>query len=82
MTFELRTVPFSVLVRRVDGNTQLVLLDHGLYQTLKPEHMTDLSHMWKAIVLRDHKNMKFYAKQFGVDGIFLQRCNKLLMFVF
>lgn len=66
----LKLVEFSVLVRRKDGKTQLVLLDHGLYQRLEPEHMVALSHMWKAIVLQDHKKMKLYAKQFGIDDNF------------
>jgi aarF domain-containing kinase len=59
----------SVLVRRDnDGKTQLVLLDHGLYQRLKTKDMVALSHMWKAIVLQDHAKMKYYAKELGVEG--------------
>nr|XP_008200444.1 PREDICTED: uncharacterized aarF domain-containing protein kinase 5 [Tribolium castaneum] len=58
----------NILVRRVEGKTQLVLLDHGLYQRLKPQEMVALSHMWKAIVLQDHAQMKFYSKQLGVEG--------------
>ncbi|XP_064216007.1 uncharacterized aarF domain-containing protein kinase 5 [Tribolium castaneum] len=57
----------NILVRRVEGKTQLVLLDHGLYQRLKPQEMVALSHMWKAIVLQDHAQMKFYSKQLGVE---------------
>jgi aarF domain-containing kinase len=58
----------SVLVRRdTDGKTQLVLLDHGLYQRLKTKDMVALSHMWKAIVLQDHAKMKYYAKELGVE---------------
>jgi aarF domain-containing kinase len=58
----------NILVRRDnDGKTQLVLLDHGLYQRLKTKDMVALSHMWKAIVLQDHAKMKYYAKELGVE---------------
>ncbi|KAJ8966574.1 hypothetical protein NQ314_003469 [Rhamnusium bicolor] len=60
--------PGNVLVRRQNGTTQLVLLDHGLYQLISDEDRMALSHMWKAIVLKDHINMKKYANQLGVEN--------------
>ncbi|RZC41152.1 putative aarF domain-containing protein kinase 5 [Asbolus verrucosus] len=59
--------PGNILVRREDGKTQLVLLDHGLYQRLDRENMVALSHMWKAIVLGDHEKMKKYSAHLGVE---------------
>ncbi|CAG9840270.1 unnamed protein product [Diabrotica balteata] len=58
--------PGNVLVRKVNGNAQLVLLDHGLYQEVSTEDRTALSHFWKAIVLRDHRNMMKYSNELGV----------------
>ncbi|KAJ8922110.1 hypothetical protein NQ315_004042, partial [Exocentrus adspersus] len=59
--------PGNVLVRRVKGSTQLVLLDHGLYQQVSDKDRIALSYMWKAIVLNDHVNMKKYANELGVE---------------
>jgi predicted unusual protein kinase regulating ubiquinone biosynthesis (AarF/ABC1/UbiB family) len=50
-----------------DGKTQLVLLDHGLYQRLKTKDMVALSHMWKAIVLQDHAKMKLRCARRDFD---------------
>lgn len=57
-----------VLVRKVNGKAQLVLLDHGLYQKVSDKDRTALSYMWKAIVLNDHANMKKYANELGVES--------------
>ncbi|KAK4877254.1 hypothetical protein RN001_009760 [Aquatica leii] len=59
--------PGNVLVRKNRKETQLVLLDHGLYQSISERDRTALSHMWKAIVLQDHDNMKRYSQKLGVD---------------
>ncbi|XP_050517846.1 uncharacterized aarF domain-containing protein kinase 5 [Diabrotica virgifera virgifera] len=58
--------PGNVLVRKVNGNAQLVLLDHGLYQEVSAKDRIALSHFWKAIVLRDHRNMMKYSNELGV----------------
>lgn len=57
-----------VFIRRCKGATQLVLLDHGLYEQIAEKDRISLSHMWKAIVFNDHYKMEKYAKQLGVDG--------------
>lgn len=57
-----------VLVRRKNGQTELVLLDHGLYQELEDKDRIMLSHFWKAIVLNNHKDMQKYAHELGVEG--------------
>ncbi|CAG9767963.1 unnamed protein product [Ceutorhynchus assimilis] len=59
--------PGNVLVRKCNGQTELVILDHGLYQTTTKEERMALSHFWKAIVLANHDNMKTYSKSLGVD---------------
>lgn len=59
-----------VMIRRNNGNTQLIILDHGLYQILPNKERMALSHLWKAIVLGDHDKMKTCSKALGVDGTF------------
>ncbi|XP_066257621.1 uncharacterized aarF domain-containing protein kinase 5 [Euwallacea similis] len=59
--------PGNVLIRRRNGRSEIIILDHGLYQKISKEQRTALSHLWKAIVFRDHNNMKTYSKALGVD---------------
>ena len=59
----------AVLVRRGgDGKAQLVLLDHGLYETLKQGDRVNLCRLYKAIIMRDEAGMKQHSKALGVDG--------------
>ncbi|CAG9864475.1 unnamed protein product [Phyllotreta striolata] len=60
--------PGNVLVRKIKGDAQLVLLDHGLYQQVSPDERRSLSCMWNAIVLNDHDGMKRYSKELGVEN--------------
>lgn len=55
-----------VLIRKQNKKFQLVLLDHGLYQTLEQKDRIALSYFWKAIVLNDQKDMQKYAKELCV----------------
>lgn len=59
-----------VMVRRRNGQTELIILDHGLYQIVSKDQRIALSHLWKAIVLGDHLKMQSYSKTLGVDGMF------------
>ncbi|KAJ1525112.1 hypothetical protein ONE63_009954 [Megalurothrips usitatus] len=59
--------PGNVLVRwSKSKNAELVLLDHGLYEKLPSNVRTNLSHLWKAIVLCNHKDMRKYSHELGV----------------
>ncbi|XP_049819455.1 uncharacterized aarF domain-containing protein kinase 5 isoform X2 [Aethina tumida] len=58
--------PGNILIRKVNGKAQLVLLDHGLYQEISAKDREALSYMWKAIVYKEYDNMKKYANQLGV----------------
>ena len=59
----------AVLVRRGgDGKAQLVLLDHGLYETLEQGDRVSLCRLYKAIIMRDEAGMKQHSKALGVDG--------------
>jgi aarF domain-containing kinase len=44
---------------------QLVLLDHGLYRTLKPEFQDNYANLWRALVLRNSKDVEKYARALG-----------------
>ncbi|XP_060519462.1 uncharacterized aarF domain-containing protein kinase 5 [Cylas formicarius] len=59
--------PGNVMVRRQNGKTELIILDHGLYQEVLDTERIALSHMWKAIVLGDHRNMRKYSNILGVE---------------
>lgn len=59
--------PGNVLVRwSKNKSAELVLLDHGLYEKLPTNVRTNLSHLWKAIVLCNHKDMRHYSHELGV----------------
>ncbi|XP_052131647.1 uncharacterized aarF domain-containing protein kinase 5 isoform X1 [Frankliniella occidentalis] len=59
--------PGNVLVRwSKNKKAELVLLDHGLYEKLPADVRTNLSHLWKAIVLSNHRDMRKYSHELGV----------------
>ncbi|XP_068713692.1 uncharacterized aarF domain-containing protein kinase 5-like [Montipora foliosa] len=60
--------PANVLVRKgKDGKAEIVIIDHGLYETLQQKDRLSLCHLWKSIVLNDQELMKYFSKQLGVD---------------
>ncbi|XP_051728443.1 uncharacterized aarF domain-containing protein kinase 5 isoform X2 [Ctenopharyngodon idella] len=70
--------PGNVLVRRgPDKKAELVLLDHGLYESLSKSDRAALCQLWRSIILRDETGMKTYANQLGVKEYFLF-CEMLL----
>ncbi|XP_035285440.1 uncharacterized aarF domain-containing protein kinase 5 isoform X2 [Anguilla anguilla] len=70
--------PGNVLVRRgPDKKTELVLLDHGLYERLSKSDRAALCKLWRAIVLRDKAAMQTYSNDLGVKEYFLF-CEMLL----
>lgn len=59
---------YVVFVRKnKKGKAEIVLIDHGLYETLPEEIRNNLGHFWKAIVLDDHQKMALYSKKLNVD---------------
>lgn len=58
-----------VFVRKgSDGKAQLVLLDHGLYDTIKGDHRRALCQLYKAIIMNDEDAMDSYSQKLGVEG--------------
>lgn len=61
--------PGNVFVRRSkQGGAELVLLDHGLYDSLSPSHRESLCHLYKAIVMKNEQDMETYSQNLGVEG--------------
>lgn len=60
---------FSVYLRKgKDGQPEIVLLDHGLYEYLDNSTRLSLCQFWEAIVLKDQTKMDKYAKELHVNG--------------
>ena len=59
--------PVNVRGRRLP---QMVLLDHGLYQDLKPSFRDNYARLWRALVVRDVKNIEKYARNLGAGDYY------------
>jgi aarF domain-containing kinase len=60
--------PGNIFVRKdARGKIQLVLLDHGLYETVPKDVRDNLCKFWEAIVLRDYEAMKEYSDRLEVS---------------
>ncbi|OQV19564.1 putative aarF domain-containing protein kinase 5 [Hypsibius exemplaris] len=58
--------PGNIFVRRHNGKAQIVLLDHGLYETIPDAVRVNICHVYKATVMGDHINMKKYSDLLGM----------------
>jgi aarF domain-containing kinase len=61
--------PGNILVRQNPKNkkqTQVILLDHGLYKELSEEFRIDYCKLWKAMILHEDENLKSYCDKLGV----------------
>ncbi|XP_055892322.1 uncharacterized aarF domain-containing protein kinase 5-like isoform X2 [Biomphalaria glabrata] len=65
--------PGNVFIRKgADGKVQLVLLDHGLYDTLSGDHRRALCNLYKAIIMNDEEGMDKNSYKLGVkDSLIL-----------
>jgi len=62
--------PGNVLVdRQQGGNTQIVLLDHGLYTQLSNKFRYDYADFWLAIINRDVPSIRLAADRLGVGQL-------------
>merc|ERR1719499_2545461 len=63
--------PGNVLVnKQPSGNTQIVLLDHGLYTQLSNKFRYDYADFWLAIINRDVDSIKSAADKLGVGELY------------
>ena len=51
-----------------DGKGELVLLDHGLYDSLKEPDRLNLCCLYKSIILRDEPRMEEFSHKLGIKG--------------
>ncbi|XP_018333847.1 uncharacterized aarF domain-containing protein kinase 5 [Agrilus planipennis] len=58
--------PGNLLVRKINRKTQIVLLDHGLYQQVSDFERTTLSKIWKAVVTNNNNDLKKYCLELGI----------------
>ena len=61
--------PGNILVRKYNGtkHAELILLDHGLYESIPTEIRLPLARVWQAVVENDHTAMKHYSNELGVE---------------
>ncbi|XP_062378798.1 aarF domain-containing protein kinase 1 [Sardina pilchardus] len=64
--------PGNVLVRKSpSGNkTEIVLLDHGLYQVLKEDFRLDYCRLWQSLMKADIKGIERYSRRLGAGDLF------------
>ncbi|XP_011313329.1 uncharacterized aarF domain-containing protein kinase 1 [Fopius arisanus] len=63
--------PGNVLVQKNGKNeTEIVLLDHGLYAELSDEFRWEYSKLWMSILNKDKEGMKRYCTDLGVDDLY------------
>nr|XP_054597960.1 aarF domain-containing protein kinase 1 isoform X1 [Nothobranchius furzeri] len=62
--------PGNVLVRRQKQQTEIVLLDHGLYQVLQPDFRMDYCHLWMSLIHGDMSGVERYSRRLGAGDLF------------
>lgn len=62
--------PGNILIRKhpkLEKTPQLVLLDHGIYRTLRPEIRRKFCELWKSLMEFDHKKVHELACFFNIE---------------
>ncbi|XP_069064499.1 aarF domain-containing protein kinase 1 isoform X2 [Pleurodeles waltl] len=64
--------PGNVLVRRCPDTkrTEIVLLDHGLYQVLSEKFRMDYCRLWQALIKADMKRVQKYSQELGAGNMY------------
>ncbi|XP_072032630.1 aarF domain-containing protein kinase 1-like [Amphiura filiformis] len=63
--------PGNILIRKTDKQEmEMILLDHGLYQTLTDEFRWNYSHLWLALIRADLDNIKQYGQALGAGELY------------
>nr|XP_045009993.1 aarF domain-containing protein kinase 1 isoform X3 [Jaculus jaculus] len=64
--------PGNVLVRKHPdtGKTEIVLLDHGLYQVLTEEFRLDYCHLWQSLIWPNMEKVKWYSQRLGAAELY------------
>lgn len=61
--------PGNLKARYVNGEQQLVLLDHGLYLSLNPRFRHEYAELWKNIFLLNTKGIESIGKKWGINSV-------------
>jgi len=59
--------PGNLFVRQVDGQAQLVILDHGIYTELSEECRLSYCKLWRGILSQDELMIKSASHELGAD---------------
>ncbi|XP_045185749.1 aarF domain-containing protein kinase 1-like [Mercenaria mercenaria] len=62
--------PGNVLVNKTKQGTQIVLLDHGLYQTLTDDFRINYCKLWMSLIQTNLKGIEKYSKKLNVGRLF------------
>lgn len=62
--------PGNLLVNKVNGKAVIVLLDHGLYQSLHENIRLDYCNLWMSLINGDNEGLKKYSTRLGVAGMY------------
>ncbi|XP_060684564.1 aarF domain-containing protein kinase 1 [Hemiscyllium ocellatum] len=64
--------PGNVLVRKSTqtNKTEIVLLDHGLYQNLTEEFRLDYCRLWHSLIRTDMKGIEMYSRRLGAGDLY------------
>ncbi|XP_060118608.1 aarF domain-containing protein kinase 1 isoform X4 [Heteronotia binoei] len=64
--------PGNVLVRKCPATckTHIILLDHGLYQTLTDSFRLDYCRLWQALIKADMKRVQKYSRKLGAGDLY------------
>lgn len=60
--------PGNLLVRKIGGRQQLVILDHGLYISLPEKFRQEYSELWEAMFNMDQKKVNQVSAEWGVGS--------------
>lgn len=60
--------PGNILARKENGKLKVILLDHGLYKELNEDLRLNYCHLWKAMILRNYDEIKYYCAQMGINN--------------
>lgn len=59
--------PGNIIIRKVNGKPQVVIIDHGLYEILPDKTRKIWCEIWKYMVLNDEEKVKQKCKELGID---------------
>ncbi|XP_052276490.1 aarF domain-containing protein kinase 1-like isoform X1 [Dreissena polymorpha] len=62
--------PGNVLVNKTSAGTQIVLLDHGLYQTLTDDFRINYCKLWISLIHADLKGIEKYSNNLNVGKLY------------